>query len=504
MILAARVETRANRGDVRGANRIVRLRSAGYSRTKAAMNAVLELEIQLPAAGSRDVRRRLHEQLREAIAAGRLAPGVQLPASRALAERLGLSRNTVMAVYDLLLSEGLIVSRPGAGAFVAAQAQPFADGASPRRAAAPEVPVLYNLRPGRPDTASFPYDIWGRLTGRALRQFSRAATPYREPAGHPALREAIAGHLSFTRAIACSPRDVIVTVGAQQAFDLLARTLLTPERPVVAVEDPGYPAAREAFAAAGARIHPVRVDAEGLVVDELPDDAAVICVTPSQQFPTGVAMSPRRRAALLAFAAERRAIVVEDDYGGEFRFDDPPLDALRTLDRPGDREGGRVFYVGTFSQSLLPALRIGFVVAPEQDRDALAAARERSDWHGPAIEHATLAAFIAEGHLARHMRRMRKVYAERRAALLRALEVHCGDRLTPLPAAAGLHLAALPRAPLDVEGVAARAARLGVAVETLASFTLQRPAPSGLVLGFGQIDVARIDPAIARLAEAIG
>jgi GntR family transcriptional regulator/MocR family aminotransferase len=464
------------------------------------MNAVLELEIQLPAAGSREVRRRLHEQLREAVASGRLAPGVQLPASRALAERLNLSRNTVIAAYDLLLSEGLIVSRPGAGVFVAAQPQPSTEEAPPRRGAASEVPILYNLRPGRPDTASFPYDIWGRLTGRALRQFSRATTSYREPAGHPALREAIAGHLSFTRAIACSPGDVIVTVGAQQAFDLLARTLLTPERPVVAVEDPGYPAAREAFAAAGARIHPVRVDAEGLVVDELPGDAAVVCVTPSQQFPTGVAMSPRRRAALLAFAAEHGAIVVEDDYGGEFRFDDPPLDALRTLDREGDR----VFYVGTFSQSLLPALRIGFIVAPGQGRDALAAARERSDWHGPAIEHATLAAFMAEGHLARHVRRMRKVYAERRAALLRALEVHCGDRLIPLPAAAGLHLAALPRTPMDAQIVAARAARLGVAVETLENFAIARPAPSGLVLGFGQIDVVRIDPAIARLAEAIG
>jgi len=473
------------------------LRWKEEARTKAAMNAVLELDILLPAAGSREIRRGLHAQLRQAIASGRLAPGVRLPASRVLAERLGLSRNTVMAVYDLLLSEGLIVSRPGAGAFVATQAP-----ASPPPPIAREAPILYNLRPGRPDTASFPYDIWGRLTGRALRQFSRATTAYREPAGHPALREAIAGHLSFTRAIACSPRDVIVTVGAQQAFDLLARTLLTPERPVVAVEDPGYPAAREAFAAAGARIHPVRVDAEGLVVDALPDDAAVVCVTPSQQFPTGVPMSPRRRAALLAFAAERGAIVVEDDYGGEFRFEDPPLDALRSLNRQRDRQG-RVFYIGTFSQSLLPALRIGFVVVPEADREALAAARERSDWHGPAIEHATLAAFIAEGHLARHVRRMRKVYAERRTTLLRALDVHCRNRLVPLPAAAGLHLTVLPRAPLDAEAVAVRAARLGVAVETLESFAIARPAPSGLVLGFGQIGAAEIVPAIARLADAI-
>lgn len=458
------------------------------------MNAVLELEIHLPAAGSREIRRRLHEQLRAAILSGRLAAGVRLPASRSLAQALGLSRNTVMLVYDLLLSEGHIVSRPGAGVFVAAAARP---GLSPAKAAAE--PVLYNLLPGRPDTASFPYDIWGRLTGRALRQFSRASASYREPAGHPALREAIAGHLSFARAIACEARDVIVTVGAQQAFDLLARTLLTPERRVVAVEDPGYPAARDAFAAAGAQVRAVPVDGEGLVVDALPDDAAVICVTPSQQFPTGAAMSPRRRAALLAFAAERGAAVVEDDYGGEFRFDDAPLDALRTLGRQA-----RVFYVGTFSQSLLPALRIGFVVAPDQDRAALAAARERSDWHGPAIEHATLAAFIAEGHLARRVRRMRKVYAERRAAMLRAIEVHCGGRLRPLPAAAGLHVAALIETSAPAAAVVVDARRLGVAVESLASFAVERPAPPGLVLGFGQIDVTGVDPAIARLAEALG
>jgi len=473
------------------------LRSALDTRTKAAMNAVLELDIQPPAAGSREVRKGLHAQLRQAIASGRLAAGVQLPASRALAERLGLSRNTVMAVYDLLLSEGLVVSRPGAGVFVAARAP-----VAPLQPVARETPILYNLRPGRPDTASFPYDIWDRLTGRALRQFSRATAVYREPAGHPALREAIAGHLSFARAIACSPREVIVTVGAQQAFDLLARTLLTPERPVVAVEDPGYSAAREAFAAAGARIHPVRVDAEGLVVDDLPDDAAVICVTPSQQFPTGAPMSPRRRAALLAFAAERGATIVEDDYGGEFRFAAPPLDALRTLDSLDDH-GGRVFYVGTFSQSLLPALRIGFVLAPERDRERLAAARERSDWHGPAIEHAALAAFIGEGHLARHVRRMRKVYAERRAVLLRALDARCRDRLIPLPAAAGLHVAVRSRAPMDAEVAAARAARLGVAVETLESFAVAHAAPPGFVLGFGQIDAAAIPTAIARLAEAI-
>jgi GntR family transcriptional regulator/MocR family aminotransferase len=463
------------------------------ARTKAAMSVVLELALQLPPAGSRDVRQRLHAQLKAAILDGRLAAGVQLPASRALAEQLSLSRNTAMAVYDLLLSEGHIVSRPGAGTFVAGTApKPL-----PEPCASPRAAALFNLRPGRPDTASFPFDIWGRLTGRALRRFSRATTNYREPAGHPALREAIAGHLSFARALACAPEDIVVTVGAQQAFDLVARTLVAPGRTVV-VEDPGYPAAREAFAAAGAKVVAVPVDREGLVVGALPEGAALVCVTPSQQYPLGAALSPARREALLAYAARNEALIVEDDYGGEFRFEGPPQPTLRAQDRDG-----RVVYVGTFSQSLLPALRIGFVVAPERVRAALTAARERSDWHGPAIEHATLAAFIAEGHLARHVRKMRRIYAERRAALLAALATHAEDLLDPIPAPAGLHITALLRPPIDARGVVQRASALGVAVDGLGVYAAGAASPPGLVLGFGQVEAARIDEAVRRLAQAV-
>ncbi|MET3663865.1 PLP-dependent aminotransferase family protein [Caulobacter sp. 1776] len=457
------------------------------------MSVVLELALQLPPAGSRDVRQRLHAQLKAAILDGRLAAGVQLPASRALAEQLSLSRNTAMAVYDLLLSEGHIVSRPGAGTFVAGAApkSPLEPGARAR------TDVVFNLRPGRPDTASFPFDIWGRLTGRTLRRFSRASADYREPAGHPALREAIAGHLSFARALACAPEDVVVTVGAQQAFDLVARTLVAPGRKVV-VEDPGYPAAREAFAAAGAEVVAIPVDRDGLVVEALPQDAALICVTPSQQYPLGTALSPARREALLAYAARHDALIVEDDYGGEFRFETPPRSPLRAQDRDG-----RVVYVGTFSQSLLPALRIGFVVAPARSRPALLAARERSDWHGPAIEHATLAAFIAEGHLARHVRKMRRIYAERRTALLKALAERAAGLLDPIPASAGLHLTALLRSPVVAQAVVRRASALGVAVDSLDIYAADRAPPPGLVLGFGQIEAARIDEAVTILVRAI-
>ena len=425
---------------------------------------------------------------------------MQLPASRALAEQLGLSRNTVMAVYDLLLSEGQIVSRPGAGTFVAPSTPRPAAGERPSvRCETPDAAAIgYDFRPGLPDTASFPFDIWGRLSGRALRQFSRASAGYREPAGHPALREAIAGHLSFARHISCAPENVVVTVGAQQAFDLLARTLVTAARPIVAVEDPGYPATRVAFEAAGAQICAVPVDSEGLVVESLPKDAAVICVTPSQQFPMGAPMSPRRRQALLAFATERQAMIVEDDYGGEFWFGGRPLDSLRALDRHE-----RVFYVGTFSKGLLPALRIGFVIAPDRALQALVAARQLSDWHGPAIEHATLAAFITEGHLARHIRRMRKTYAGRRIALLEALREHCSGLLEPLPTAAGLHVPVLLREPFDAQAVVARAARLGVAIESLSVFAVARPPPAGFALGYGQIEADRIDGGMRTLTEAI-
>lgn len=453
------------------------------------MSLVLDLALQLPPAGSRDVRRRLHEQLKAAILDGRLTAGLQLPASRALAEQLGLSRNTAMAVYDLLLSEGFIVSRPGAGTFVAGAAPKAALGAEAR----PVAP--FNLRPGRPDTTSFPFDIWGRLTGRTLRRFSRAAATYREPPGHPALREAIAGHLSFARALACAAEDVIVTVGAQQAFDLLGRTLA--DRRVVAVEDPGYPAAREAFAAAGAEVAAVPVDREGLVVEALPEGAAMVCVTPSQQYPLGPPLSPARRQALLTYAARHDALIIEDDYGGEFRFEGPQS-TLRAQD-----PDGRVVYVGTFSQSLLPALRIGFVVAPERVRPALLAARERADWHGPAIEHATLAAFIAEGHLARHVRKMRRIYAERRAALLKSLAAYGGDLLEPVPAPAGLHVTAWLRPPFDAKDVVAEALAAGVAVDALDTYAATRRPRPALVLGFGQIEAARIDEAVRRLVEAI-
>ncbi|HEV7777805.1 MAG TPA: PLP-dependent aminotransferase family protein [Luteibacter sp.] len=473
------------------------------------MDPVFELAIDVPPPGSRHLLRDLHRQLRAAILDGRLKPGLRLPASRVLAASYGMSRNTAVALYDLLLGEGYLVARPGAGTYVA-------DVVAPRRGEVPtpmaptwrELPKLaspaghhayaFDFRLGLPDQSPFPFDIWQRLSGRALRSLSKAPAAYADAQGLPALRQAIAGHVSFARAVSCRADDVVVTNGAQQAFDLLARVLVTPGKTVVAVEDPGYPPMRAAFAAAGAHIVGVPVDAEGLRVDRLPKRAHIVCVTPSHQFPLGSAMSATRRVALLAYARKHEAVIIEDDYDAEFRYGGRPLDALQTL-----AVGESVFYVGTFSKSLFPALRIGFVVAPAWARDALVAVRELTDWHSPVLAQATLAMFIADGHLARHVRRMRGIYAERRGVLLEALGKHLGEQCSPVPSIAGLHLSVLLAPSLSADVVVERAMAAGIGLESFSRYAVDSRAAEGLAFGYGTIRAERIDEAIARLAGVI-
>ncbi len=280
---------------------------------------------------------------------------------------------------------------------------------------------------------------------------------------------------------------------------------------MVAVEDPGYPPLRHVFAAAGARLVGVPVDDEGMSVAAIPKAAGIICVTPSHQFPLGAVLSLRRRSALLDLARSRNAIIIEDDYDSEFRFDGQPLDALQTLDRHG-----AVFYVGTFSKSLFPELRLGYVVVPAWARPALLAAKQLIDWHSPLLLQNTLADFIAEGHLARHVRKMRRIYAGRRAALLDALARHAGARLQPIPAMAGLHLAArLTDQPAAKSGepadqrLAAAARDLGLRFDYANRYRLTATEGSNkreagaLIFGYGQIEEDAIAPAIKRLAKLL-
>jgi GntR family transcriptional regulator/MocR family aminotransferase len=484
------------------------------------MEPVFPFDIELPTRGEGLRRQALHQQLRAAILDGRLAAGSALPSTRRAASGLGLGRNTVVHAYDLLMAEGYVLQRPGAKAVVAQLAAPRrpAQATTPARAGrriegslnpawadaafqreAPRQLPERCFRLGVPEHRLFPHETWRRLVARSLRSWSRQPFAYPPTEGVPALREAIAQHLAFARAVACGPDDVVVTSGAQQAFDLLARLLVTPQQTVVAVEEPGYPPLRAAFLAAGARLVPVPVDDEGLVVERLPPEARVISVTPSHQSPTGVALSLNRRMALLAFARERGAVVLEDDYDGEFRFGARPLDALQTLDREG-----RVFYIGTFSKSLFPSLRKGFVVVPSWAREALLRVKVCADSHCDTITQHALAEFIRDGHLARHVRRMRPVYAERREALQAGLRKELADWLEPIPCEAGLHLAARVRHPRQGPAIVAAMRQHTPGAQAIAEYALHpKRAPWALTFGYGVIDADEIGRALRRLARAM-
>jgi GntR family transcriptional regulator/MocR family aminotransferase len=479
------------------------------------MEPVFPFPLNLPRSHG-TLARALHQQLRTAILDGRLPAHSLLPATRKVAEALGVARNTVVTVYDLLIAEGYLIPRKGAKPQVAAFARRRASKPSravvgvdeSRLAPAWRTPFLQpsparalparNFRLGIPDHRHFPHDVWRRLMAQALRQSSREPFVYAPSQGIPALREAIAQHVAFARAVACAADDVIVTSGAQQAFDLIARLLVTPGQTKVAVEEPGYPPVRAAFAAAGALLVPLPVDDEGLCVERLPDDVRIISVTPSHQSPTGVAMSLRRRSALLDFARRHHAVIVEDDYDGEFRFGGRPLDALQTLDRDA-----LVFYVGTFSKSMFPSLRKGFVVAPAWARDGLVNVKHCVDSHCDGVTQAALAAFIRDGHLARHVRHMRPIYAGRRAALLDGLHRELGEWLQPIPSEAGLHLAARIRDPALAPKIMPTVLRFAAGAESTADYAMSRGIAPAVTFGYGVIDAADIAAALAALRRAL-
>ncbi|MDB5709256.1 MAG: bacterial regulatory s, gntR family protein [Sphingomonas bacterium] len=480
------------------------------------MEPVLPFDLMLGDVRAGGLTRALHRQLRTAIIERRLPPGYRLPSSRRLAEALDIGRNTVIVAYDQLVAAGFARSRRGARLEVSMPEEasrapvtaPPADRASDTRLAAawrwPVDRMVYPaglparcFRTGVPENRLFDHDIWRRLMSRALRNAARLPFNYGPAQGLPELQDAIAGHAAFVRAVVCRPDDVIVTAGAQQAFDIIARLLVVPGETRVAVENPGFPPLRAAFAGAGARLVPIALDSEGLRIDLIPGNVRVICVTPSHQSPTGVVMSSPRRAALLARAREIGAVVIEDDYDGEFLYDPHPQDALQTLDRDG-----RVFYVGTFSKSLFPSLRLGFVVAPAWAREAMVDIKRATGSHTHGASQATLAMFIAEGHLARHIRRMRPLYAARRNALEERAAAHWGDLLHVLPGNAGLHLSlSIVDADMAVP-IFALAARFLPGALPLSSYAVG-DVPPGLCIGYGGVEVDQIAGAVRAMGDAM-
>lgn len=462
-------------------------------------------------AGRKDLCGEIYRQIRQAIVDGRFAPGDRLLPSRQLARELGVSRSTVTLAYERLAGEGFARARTSAGTFVAtwragarraAPRQQPADTLRPRPAwdaielcSAFDRPAEFDFRTGMPDTTLFPHDTWRRLVARSLRHGRVAHCGYGHPAGRDDLREAIARHVGYARGVRATAQDVIVTNGTQQALDIVARALLAPGDDV-AVEDPGYCLPAQLFASLGLRVTGVPVDEQGLVVDALPHGTRAVYVTPSHQYPLGIAMSLPRRQALLEWAAHNRAAVIEDDYDSEFRFGGQPLEPLHLLDT-----AGVVIYVGSFSKTLLPGLRLGFVVAPRSVRAALHKAKYLSDWRSPELAQAALARFIEQGDLARHVRRAGAVYRRRHELLSRCIERHLGEHLELLESATGLHLAALARnASTDRIAVAcSKAAQSGVAVQRLSGFAVTRPQRAGIVLGYGAIAAERIEDGMQLL-----
>jgi GntR family transcriptional regulator/MocR family aminotransferase len=356
-----------------------------------------------------------------------------------------------------------------------------------------------NTRPV--DSRLFPHDIFRRVSAKQLRGLERKPASLKSAQGNQGnyyLRAAVSKHIALTRAVVCHQDDVLVTSGAQQAFDLLARSLVTPNKTVVALEDPGYPPMRVAFAAAGARLTPVGIDDEGLIIDQLPPDVSVICVCPSHQFPLGVTMSMRRRKALVEFARSRGAVIIEDDYDGEFRYDGSPLEALRTAGA-----ADVVFYVGTFSKCMLSALRLGFIIAPDWAMRTLVAAKNCLDWHCPTPVQLAVAGFITEGHLVHHLRKMRDIYKRRRQLLLSSLHEEFSEWLHPIPSFYGMHVAALSRTSRDLDGVAEALLRNNVKIHTFSRYYLGPQTKAGLIFGYGAVNLSDMKQGLSSLRKAL-
>jgi GntR family transcriptional regulator / MocR family aminotransferase len=445
------------------------------------------------ARGDGPLRAQLEEQLREAIRSGRLAPGVALPSTRSLARELGVSRGVVVDAYAQLGAEGYLLARQGAPTRVSESASPAAGAPG---AVAADQPPRFDFRPGGPDVSLFPRAAWLASLRRALREAPDARLDYGDPRGAPELRLALARYLGRARGVACDPERVVVTSGMAQGMALAARALTARGGRTIGVEDPSSAPGRQQLSANGLEVVPVPVDDDGLVVEALsarsPDAAFA---APAHQFPLGVVLSPARRAALIDWAARTGALVLEDDYDAEYRYDRAPVGAVQGL------APELVAYAGSVSKTLAPGLRLGWLVVPEHLAEAVLHAKASDDLGTPVVEQLALADFLERGELDRHLRRTRGVYRARRDALVAALARELPE-CRPAGVAAGLHLVVpLPKGAHE-PAVLARARSRGVGLYGLAEHRIE-PGPPALLLGYGRIAEPAIDAAVAELRAAV-
>lgn len=476
------------------------------------------LTLALPADdGHLPLHRRLYLALRESMLDGRLAEGAALPSSRALAAQLGIARNTVLAAYDQLAAEGFTEGRHGSGTRVAARPRPKGepaprpappirpslDGKAGEWGAAPPVMLVRDptrpFAPGVPDLAAFPHAEWRRVLGRLWRRPPLDLMCGIDPLGHPPLRRAIAEHLGRTRAVRCTPDQVMIVGGSQQALDLVARVLLAPGDAVL-VEDPCYGGLAAVLRAAGARVHAVPVDGDGFDPERAEracPQARLAFVTPSHQFPTGATMPLTRRLALVDWAARSGGWIVEDDYDSDFRHAGPATASLQGLDR-----GERTIYLGTFSKSMFPGLRLGWLVLPPALAPAFTNARRVADMAPAGVTQAAMAAFMDEGHFGAHLRRMRTLYGQRRTRLLAAAPAILKSGLRLTAGEAGLHaILWLPEGSDDFK--AAELARAHGLAPTPIGFHRVTKGPPGLILGYGNLAGWSVEDALRHLQTAI-
>jgi len=460
----------------------------------------------------------LYAELRSAILEGRLAPGARLPSSRDFARQHSLSRGTVVSVLERLQSEGYITSRVGFGTSVnrveapRLARQPAVTPAYIRRVISawkrpqPWVDMAFveGIRPfriGVPALNEFPSEIWGRIAADRARHFRSWLKNESDRRGYRPLRNAIAEYLRASRGVRCTAEQIVLVSGIQQALDILARLLLKKGDPVW-MEDPGYFGARIAFDNVAARLVPVPVDAEGLSVSagiKICRDAKGAYVTPAHQFPFGVTMSLGRRMALLRWASRSGAFVIEDDYDSEYRFEGPPVPSLQSLDNHSS-----VIFIGSFSKTLFPALRVGYVVLPAPLIDSFLGFRYRTDFRNSSFDQAVLCHFIVDGHFARHLRRMRNLYAERLASLISGARQYLHGLLEISNVRAGLYTIGYLKNEMTSRQAERLAENRGVEVLAVDRCTLKRPDPKALLLGFGGFDQPTIRQGLIRLAKALG
>src|ERR1700722_1935268 len=477
--------------------------------------------VLLDRASDAPLHRQIYDQWRQGILTGRFRRAERVPSTRELSLALDVSRSTVTQAYDQLIAEGYLESSRGSGTFVChelpdellrpshKQVHRSEEAPEPRLSrygagltddfSYPRLPSGFiGFTQWRPDLSHFPIAIWRKLVMRRLRSATPELFDYADQsAGYGPLREEISAYVSRSRAVRCTPQQVVIVNGSAQGIDLCVRLLLEPGDEE-AIENPGYHGAHRIFTGYGARLRPARIDDNGIVIRDLGksprNNVRLAYVTPSHQFPTGVAMSLPRRLELIEWSRQHNAVLIEDDYDSEYRFSGPPLPSLQGL-----ATGVAVIYIGTFSKVMFPALRIGYVIAPQSLVARLRRAKWLADRQTPVPEQAALSDFISEGHLERHIRRMRRTYGERRDALVESLDRHFGDGVQICGDAAGMEdLVRFPD-----QRIAEKAAAAKVQLAGSAPYYLTEPPPGEFVLGFSSIGVRSIREGIRRLAQAI-